>query len=87
MAQSTERHVDDRVFDFDRVSSGALHMPPMNVPMFEPPRLTPFDTGLEKATVGLLVTSGAFTASAIASRRRVMIGAGSALCANSPAQM
>jgi len=60
MAQSTERHVDDRVFDFDRVSSGALHMPPMNVPMFEPPRLTPFDTGLEKATVGLLVTSGAY---------------------------
>jgi D-proline reductase (dithiol) PrdB len=60
MAPSTEAHVDERVFDFDRVSSGVLHIPPMSVPVFEPPRLTPLETSLEQATVGLLVTSGAY---------------------------
>ncbi|MDT7678305.1 MAG: D-proline reductase (dithiol) PrdB [Pseudonocardiales bacterium] len=60
MAVHTESPVDDQVFDFDRVYSEVLHISPMNVPVFEPPQLTPLTTTLDQATVGLLVTSGAY---------------------------
>jgi hypothetical protein len=60
MAQRTETPADGPVFDFDRVYSEVLHIPPMDIPVLEPPRLTPMTSTLDKATVGLLVTSGAY---------------------------
>jgi D-proline reductase (dithiol) PrdB len=60
MPLHAESDVDGAVFDFDRVYSEVLHVSPMNIPVFEPPRLTPLSTTLDKATVGLLVTSGAY---------------------------
>jgi len=60
MTLHAEQDVDGQVFDFDRVYSEVLHIPPMNVPVFEPAELTPLTTTLDKATVGLLVTSGAY---------------------------
>jgi D-proline reductase (dithiol) PrdB len=60
MTLHTESPVDGQVFDFDRVYAEVLRISPMNVPVFEPPRLTPLTTTLDQATVGLLVTSGAY---------------------------
>ena len=60
MTLHAEQDVCGPVFDFDRVYSEVLHIPPMNVPVFEPPQLTPLTRTLDKATVGLLVTSGAY---------------------------
>jgi hypothetical protein len=60
MTLHTESDVEGAVFEFDRVYADVLRIPPMNIPVFEPPRLTPLTTTLDKATVGLLVTSGAY---------------------------
>src|SRR5262249_7294439 len=53
---------------------------------FENPGASIWATGLP-AVSNVLMSSGAFTAPAMASRRRVMIGCGKAFCANRPAQM
>ena len=60
MTPHAEPDTEGAVFEFDRVYSDALRVPPMNVPVFEPPQLTPMTTTLDRATVGLLVTSGAY---------------------------
>ncbi|MEU6602960.1 glycine/sarcosine/betaine reductase selenoprotein B family protein [Streptomyces flaveolus] len=48
-------------FDFDtEVAGPVLGIPPLDVPVFDAPELTPLTVPLAKATVGLLVTSGAY---------------------------
>src|SRR5882757_10056894 len=60
MSPHAQTDLDAAVFDFDRVYSEVLHIPPMELQVFEPPPLSPFTATLDEATVGLLVTSGAY---------------------------
>jgi hypothetical protein len=58
-------HVDTDLvgpaFDFDaRVADPVLQIPPLSVPFFDAPELTPLTVPLAGATVGLLVTCGAY---------------------------
>ncbi|MFE9127241.1 hypothetical protein ACFYOF_17770 [Streptomyces sp. NPDC007148] len=49
------------VFDFDAAVAGpVLGIPPLEMPEFDAPELTPLTVPLEEATVGLLVTCGAY---------------------------
>ena len=50
---------DAPYYDFDRVSTN-LGLPKGEPPVFDPPTLTPISVELADATVGLLVTSGAY---------------------------
>jgi D-proline reductase (dithiol) PrdB len=50
---------DAPYYDFDRVSTN-LGLPKGEPPVFDPPTLTPINFELAGATVGLLVTSGAY---------------------------
>ena len=47
-------------YDFERVRTEILLVPPSPLPAFEPPRLTPLTVPLEKATVGIVTTCGAY---------------------------
>jgi D-proline reductase (dithiol) PrdB len=47
-------------FDFDATVAPVLGIPPLEVPVFDPPQLTPLSVDLADATVGLLVTCGAY---------------------------
>jgi D-proline reductase (dithiol) PrdB len=47
-------------FDFDRSIAPILNIGPVNIPVFGDPHLTPITVPLPEATVGLLVTSGAY---------------------------
>ena len=60
MTVHSESLADEQVFDFDRVYAEVLNIPPMSIPVFEPPHLTPMARPLDEATVGLLITSGAY---------------------------
>jgi D-proline reductase (dithiol) PrdB len=49
-------------YDFERVRAEILRVPPSPLPEFGPPRLTPFTTPLEQATIGVLTTCGGYFA-------------------------
>ncbi|MEW2500782.1 hypothetical protein AB0878_09905 [Amycolatopsis sp. NPDC047767] len=52
---------DSRTYDFDaNVAGPVLGIPPLSVPTFDAPELTPLRKPLGDATVGLLVTCGAY---------------------------
>ena len=48
------------VYDFERVRAEILRVPPSPLPEFEPPTLSPLTVPLEKATIGVLTTCGAY---------------------------
>lgn len=49
-------------YDFERVRREILRVPPSPLPEFEPPRLTPLAVTLERATLGVVTTCGAYFA-------------------------
>lgn len=48
------------VYDFERVRTEILHVPPTPLPRFDAPTLTPFTVPLERATIGVVTTCGAY---------------------------
>ncbi len=52
--------VAEQAYDFERVRTEILHLPPTPLPRFDPPGLVPLTVPLEQATIGIVTTCGAY---------------------------